>query len=97
MPPPDGHVVAVTGASSGVGRATAQEFARGGATVGLIARGTRALAASAPEVEALGGDFDQQAKRRSLQREPTRHRRLLTGAGLEAPGLRGPGATRRGR
>ena len=48
-------VVAITGASSGVGRATARAFARAGATVGLIARGPEALAAAAEEVKSLGG------------------------------------------
>ncbi len=48
-------IVAVTGASSGVGRATAQAFARSGATVGLIARSEEALSATAAEVRELGG------------------------------------------
>ncbi|HEX4437024.1 MAG TPA: SDR family oxidoreductase [Solirubrobacteraceae bacterium] len=49
------RVVAITGASSGVGRATAREFARTGATVGLLARGQDGLEACADEVRSLGG------------------------------------------
>ncbi len=49
------RVVAITGASSGVGRATAREFARTGATVGLLARGEQGLQACAEEVRSLGG------------------------------------------
>jgi NAD(P)-dependent dehydrogenase (short-subunit alcohol dehydrogenase family) len=48
-------VVLITGASSGVGRASAREFARRGATVGLLARNEQALAACAEELRALGG------------------------------------------
>jgi short-subunit dehydrogenase len=48
------RLVAITGASSGVGRATAREFARTGATVGLVARGEDGLDACAQEVRALG-------------------------------------------
>ena len=47
--------VVVTGASSGVGRATAVAFAATGANVGLIARGEEGLAAAAREVEQAGG------------------------------------------
>jgi NADP-dependent 3-hydroxy acid dehydrogenase YdfG len=48
-------VVAITGASSGIGRATARRFAVQGAQVALLARGSEALAATAREVAALGG------------------------------------------
>ncbi|MBV9363038.1 MAG: SDR family oxidoreductase, partial [Solirubrobacterales bacterium] len=46
--------VAITGASGGVGRAVAREFARHGAAVGLIARGRAGLDAAAQEVRELG-------------------------------------------
>jgi short-subunit dehydrogenase len=44
----------VTGASAGVGRAVAREFAKAGYDVGLIARGTEGLDAAKREVEAFG-------------------------------------------
>jgi short-subunit dehydrogenase len=50
-----GEVVVITGASAGVGRATAEAFARRGARIGLIARGTDRLEAARRDVEALGG------------------------------------------
>ncbi|HEX5236774.1 MAG TPA: SDR family oxidoreductase [Silvibacterium sp.] len=51
-PPP---VVAITGASAGLGRAIAHAFAKKGAHVGLIARNPEALAAAQKECEQLGG------------------------------------------
>lgn len=64
-----GEVVVVTGASAGVGRATAQQFGERGARVGLLARGEEGLAGAKRDVEAAGGeavavqtdvaDFDQ--------------------------------------
>jgi NAD(P)-dependent dehydrogenase (short-subunit alcohol dehydrogenase family) len=49
------EVVVITGASAGVGRATARKFARHGARIALLARGTDGLAATQREVEELGG------------------------------------------
>ncbi|TSK07059.1 MAG: SDR family oxidoreductase [Geobacter sp.] len=50
-----GRVVVITGASAGVGRATAQAFAREGACIGLFARNLERLEAAREEVERLGG------------------------------------------
>jgi short-subunit dehydrogenase len=47
-------VAVVTGASAGVGRATAVEFARRGFDVALVARGKAGLEAAAKDVEAFG-------------------------------------------
>jgi NAD(P)-dependent dehydrogenase (short-subunit alcohol dehydrogenase family) len=47
--------VVVTGASAGVGRATAVAFAREGANVGLVARGSDGLEGARKDVEAAGG------------------------------------------
>jgi len=62
-------VVVITGASAGVGRATAKRFAGDHHKIALIARGKQGLEAAKDEVESLGGtamtiqcdvsDFDQ--------------------------------------
>lgn len=49
------EVVVITGASAGVGRATVREFAKRGAWIGLIARGTDGLEEARREVQAAGG------------------------------------------
>jgi short-subunit dehydrogenase len=64
-------VVVITGASAGIGRATARTFARHGWHIGLIARGREGLEAARTEVQAYGSralilptdvaDFDQVA------------------------------------
>jgi short-subunit dehydrogenase len=49
------EVVVITGASAGVGRATAREFAKQGAHIGLLARGLDGLEGAKQDVENLGG------------------------------------------
>ena len=46
----------ITGATAGIGRATARRFAEQGARIGLLARGLDGLGATRIEVEALGGE-----------------------------------------
>jgi NAD(P)-dependent dehydrogenase (short-subunit alcohol dehydrogenase family) len=50
-----GKVIVITGASSGVGRATARRFAKEAAQIALLARGRDGLEAARNEVEELGG------------------------------------------
>jgi NAD(P)-dependent dehydrogenase (short-subunit alcohol dehydrogenase family) len=49
------EVVVITGASAGVGRATARAFAERGAHIGLLARGPDGLEGARKEIEAAGG------------------------------------------
>jgi NADP-dependent 3-hydroxy acid dehydrogenase YdfG len=50
------EVVVITGASAGLGRATAREFGKHCAKVGLIARGVEGLEAAKQEIESSGGE-----------------------------------------
>lgn len=52
----DSEVVVVTGASAGVGRATARAFAERGAQIGLLARGESGLEGARRDVEEAGGE-----------------------------------------
>jgi short-subunit dehydrogenase len=54
FPPQDRPVVVITGASAGIGRATAVEFARQGYSVGIVARGRDRLESARRDLEALG-------------------------------------------
>ena len=49
------QTIVLTGASAGVGRATAREFAKRGARIALVARNEDALHAAAEEVRRDGG------------------------------------------
>lgn len=51
----DSLTVVVTGASAGLGRSIAEEFAQRGAAVGVISRDEAALKETAGEIERLGG------------------------------------------
>ena len=55
MPRFQDQVIFITGASSGIGAATALEFAREGATLAIAARRAERLDAVKTEIEALGG------------------------------------------
>jgi NAD(P)-dependent dehydrogenase (short-subunit alcohol dehydrogenase family) len=50
------EVVVITGASAGIGRATARLFGKRRAKIGLIARGLDGLEAAKREIEELGGE-----------------------------------------
>ena len=50
------EVVVITGASAGMGRATAREFGKHGAKVALLARGEDGLEGARKEIEAAGGE-----------------------------------------
>ncbi|WP_434428086.1 SDR family oxidoreductase [Nannocystis pusilla] len=66
----EGKVIAITGASSGIGRATAKMLAKHGAFVVLGARNEEALAAITDEITAAGG-------KAAFQATDVRHRRDL--------------------
>lgn len=73
------RVIVITGATAGIGRATAIEFAKRGDKIALLARGELALRTTAEEVKACGGtatrlDTDLALVDEGAARRPLRHR-----------------------
>src|SRR5262245_27480675 len=58
QPPLNEQVVVITGASQGIGRETALEMGRAGASVVLAARNEEALTELATEIERIGGQAE---------------------------------------
>ena len=63
-----GKTVVITGASAGLGRAMAREFAKHGWKVALIARNRDALTNALAEVQKLGGKGRSGRRRRGGRR-----------------------------
>jgi NADP-dependent 3-hydroxy acid dehydrogenase YdfG len=63
----EGKVVAITGASSGIGEATALLLAERGAKVVLGARGSERLKALADRIVSAGGEVAHTRTRRPVQ------------------------------
>ena len=86
----DGTRVIVTGASTGIGRATALRLARRGARVFAAARDERrldALAAQHPEIVASPGDVSDDADRAALVKQSEPVDVLVNNAGLGWKGM----------
>ncbi len=92
----NGQVAVVTGASRGIGKATAIELARRGADVAIVARLVEALEATAQEIEAVGrkalpikadvSDVDQAFAMAEKVRETFGHVEILVNnAGILGP------------